>query len=767
MGNVDSNLPSDTLSDPFVGESVTIGYHHLNVVRKIAEGGFANVYIVRSMSSGENFVLKRMHAASAIVRAQVVQELTLMDSLNHENIVKCLGHAERSDGHGQSEILILMEYCEGGHVLNAMHALGERYLRDRRVAEVFLEIVKAVHYLHQRDPPIAHRDLKLENILITRSNQFKLCDFGSCSTWSGVVPKEKRGEIEEEIERFTTPTYRAPEQVDLYSGHSIDHRVDVWALGIILYALCYFQHPFEEAGNLGIINGNYRLPETPKRTAELVFLIRRCLQVSPDDRISTADLISYLNFILDRPDGKPLPSEAEMAAMEKATRRGSVKDAPTIQFAVAHSIGAPRAVPVVDEALKSAPKSAALRRRLARQRGSVEGAAAEASFSSPAASGGAGGGSNPTSAVAAFGEFGDDSFGGAGMLPNGANPQSSSVSTGSFAGFGDGSAAFAALAGADMSTSTGPAPPSPRGTATQGHPPPPSPPGPVVSAGPAPPSPSFGGETAEPAAFPIAGTSTDATFGEWNAAAPATSSAVSSNNLVGDPFASSSDPFGETDKEAGATATLPDDGFASFAADPFSADSGLPSQPVETSAASSGVFDLDLFSTEPSKGASFNAGQVAVAAASDPFAAPVGALPATAAVADAQARGADPFANPPQVATRPMAMSSAGVGVSAAFADLDIAAGGAAPGWGHAGSISAPIHSAMPPAVPSAHGRSGPASGRFALHSGAMGSGMGPRGVAAGPDVSRGYPAMARTAPQGPGTSSAALPGGFSGNRWR
>lgn len=143
---------------------------------------------------------------------------------------------------------------------------------------ICLDVVRAVAHLHGQDPPIAHRDVKLENILHSpRAGCYKLCDFGSCMVGPVVFESEKqRAEEEERIERFTTLSYRAPEMVDFFGVAGLTEAVDVWvrmggwvggwvagacltgadaqALGIVLYALAFRQHPFQDKGKLGILS---------------------------------------------------------------------------------------------------------------------------------------------------------------------------------------------------------------------------------------------------------------------------------------------------------------------------------------------------------------------------------------------------------------------------------------------------------------------------------------------------------------------------------
>lgn len=64
--------------------------------------------------------------------------------------------------------------------------------------------------------------------------------------------------------RFTTPMYRAPEMVDTWTNYFVGTPVDVWAIGCILYTLCFMKHPFEDSAKLRILNANYSIPPDPK-----------------------------------------------------------------------------------------------------------------------------------------------------------------------------------------------------------------------------------------------------------------------------------------------------------------------------------------------------------------------------------------------------------------------------------------------------------------------------------------------------------------------
>lgn len=104
----------------------------------------------------------------------------------------------------------------------------KRGLSEPEVLRIFTDVCEALHCLHSQKPPIIHRDIKVENVLIGRGGEFKLCDFGSI--WlNRVSPKSASiAAIEEDVQRCTTVPYRAPELIDLYSGKTITVKADVW-----------------------------------------------------------------------------------------------------------------------------------------------------------------------------------------------------------------------------------------------------------------------------------------------------------------------------------------------------------------------------------------------------------------------------------------------------------------------------------------------------------------------------------------------------------
>jgi serine/threonine protein kinase len=121
--------------------------------------------------------------------------------------------------------------------------------------------------------------LKPENLLLaSRTGPYKLCDFGSVTRVSMVPGRPTpAAHVEEDIQKYTTLQYRAPEMIDLYQGKEIGTKADIWALGCVLYKLCFFADAFEESA-LAVLNGKYKLP--PARAAlyspALLALLRSC-----------------------------------------------------------------------------------------------------------------------------------------------------------------------------------------------------------------------------------------------------------------------------------------------------------------------------------------------------------------------------------------------------------------------------------------------------------------------------------------------------------
>ncbi|NXM22929.1 GAK kinase, partial [Ploceus nigricollis] len=289
----------------FVGQTVEMGDMKLRIKRVIAEGGFAFVYEAQDLGSGKDYALKRLLSNEEEKNKAIIQEVCFMKKLSgHPNIVQFCSAAsigkEESDT-GQGEFLLLTELCKGQLVEFLKKVESKGPISCDTVLKIFYQTCRAVQHMHKQKPPIIHRDLKVENLLISNQGTIKLCDFGSATTtayypdynWSA----QKRAVVEEEITRNTTPMYRTPEMIDLYSNFPIGEKQDIWALGCILYLLCFRQHPFEDGAKLRIVNGKYVIPQNDSRYSVFHDLICSTLKVNPEERLSITELVNQLQEI--------------------------------------------------------------------------------------------------------------------------------------------------------------------------------------------------------------------------------------------------------------------------------------------------------------------------------------------------------------------------------------------------------------------------------------------------------------------------------------
>jgi serine/threonine protein kinase len=177
--------------------------------------------------------------------------------------------------------------------------LVNKWLTVNEILDIFCDMCEAVARLHHSKTPVIHRDLKIENVLIDqRSGSEKpvyvLCDFGSATTKVLSRDTHTIEQIDEEIRRYTTVSYRAPEMVDLFNGVPIGTKSDIWALGVMLYKLCYFALPFGESA-LAIQNGSFTFPDIPPIPEEIKAIINFLLTSSAIHRPNIFQT-SYLAF---------------------------------------------------------------------------------------------------------------------------------------------------------------------------------------------------------------------------------------------------------------------------------------------------------------------------------------------------------------------------------------------------------------------------------------------------------------------------------------
>ncbi|XP_071706646.1 uncharacterized protein [Rutidosis leptorrhynchoides] len=290
------------------GRMIDIGNLKIHVRNVIAEGGFSCVYLAHDAQNvSKHYALKHMICNDEESLELVKKEVSVMKSLNgHPNVVTLCAHTILDMGRTK-EAFLIMEYCDKSMV-NVLDSRGAGFFEEKQILLMFRDICNAVFAMHCQSSPIAHRDLKAENLLLGSDGLWKLCDFGSTSTNHKRFERpEDMGIEEDNIRKHTTPAYRSPEMWDLFLREVISEKVDIWALGCLLFRICYFKLAFDGESKLQVLNGNYRIPESPMYSSSMTDLIRDMLQSSPNSRPDITQLWFRVNGLLPNELQKSLP----------------------------------------------------------------------------------------------------------------------------------------------------------------------------------------------------------------------------------------------------------------------------------------------------------------------------------------------------------------------------------------------------------------------------------------------------------------------------
>ncbi|CAN9438422.1 unnamed protein product [Alternaria alternata] len=227
------------LLDEFAATDLkTVGNYTLG--KLIGKGSFGKVYLAsHKLSNGSKVVLKSAKKDDA----NLAREIHHHRQFIHPHIARLYEVIVTEE-----LVWLVLEYCQGDELYNYLLAKGA--LEPSRVQKIFTQLVGAVSYVHNKS--CVHRDLKLENILLDKHGDVKLVDFG--------FTREYEGKSNYLQTWCGTICYSAPEMLkgEKYAGE----KVDVWSLGIILYALLVGELPFDEDDEM--VTKNKILKEEPK-----------------------------------------------------------------------------------------------------------------------------------------------------------------------------------------------------------------------------------------------------------------------------------------------------------------------------------------------------------------------------------------------------------------------------------------------------------------------------------------------------------------------
>ena len=248
-------------------------------IRLLGKGGFARCYELFDEETHRSLAAKIIPKTNLIksrAKQKLINEIKIHKSIHHENIVNFEHYFE-----DKNNVYILLELCHN----QTLHDLLKRRktLTEIEVQYYLYQLIKALQYLHNLK--IIHRDLKLANLFLTENMQLKLGDFGL----STII--EFEGERKRSL--CGTPNYIAPEILDGKTGHSFE--VDIWSLGIIMYALIIGKLPFEtnktKETYKRIRLKNYSFPQNAKISIPAKELIENILVLEPHKRPSLEEIL--------------------------------------------------------------------------------------------------------------------------------------------------------------------------------------------------------------------------------------------------------------------------------------------------------------------------------------------------------------------------------------------------------------------------------------------------------------------------------------------
>ncbi|NXO00134.1 NEK1 kinase, partial [Rhinopomastus cyanomelas] len=335
-------------------------------VRKIGEGSFGKAILVKAKENGQQYVIKEINISkmSNKEREESRREVAVLANMKHPNIVL---YRESFEENGC--LYIVMDYCEGGDLFKKINAQKGVLFSEDQILDWFVQICLALKHIHDRK--ILHRDIKSQNIFLTKDGTIQLGDFGIARVLNSTA----------ELARtcIGTPYYLSPE---ICQNKPYNNKSDIWALGCVLYEMCTLKHAFE-AGNmknlvLKIISGPFP-PVSTHYSYDLRSLLSQLFKRNPRNRPSVNSILEK-NFIAKRVEKFLTPQLIAEEFNHKIFQKFGPHIAPAkrpaqeqilTSVAPAHKITKPAAkygVPLVIRKSSDAPKKPNEKKPLAKSR---------------------------------------------------------------------------------------------------------------------------------------------------------------------------------------------------------------------------------------------------------------------------------------------------------------------------------------------------------------------------------------------------------------
>jgi serine/threonine protein kinase len=251
--------------------------HQYEIQNIIGNGGYSTVCKCLNIENNQTYAMKissKLNIDLPKFTELFQREINACAFLKHKNIVSLHDFFWDSDN-----FYLIEDYCSGGDLLDFTQTYE---LAETQITKIFKQIVKAVQYCHQHS--VAHRDLKLENILLAENFKIKIGDFGLCT----YISKEKLSETFCGSFCYASPEIICQKQYDPKLS-------DIWSLGVILYTLSTGAFPWETSNIHQTISSirkcSYDIPKyVSKHCADL---ISKMMKNNPIERISLNDVLKH------------------------------------------------------------------------------------------------------------------------------------------------------------------------------------------------------------------------------------------------------------------------------------------------------------------------------------------------------------------------------------------------------------------------------------------------------------------------------------------
>lgn len=269
----------------------------------LGKGGMAAVYKARQQSFGREVALKVLNPAAedlAEFSRRFIQESLIVAKLHHSHIVQVY-----DVGQHEHYFYISMEYLHGGDLSTKLRT----GLSLKESVKIIKQLADALDFAHRKN--IIHRDIKPANIMFREDDAAVLTDFGVAKELESQTDLTQVGVV------IGTPKYMSPEQI---RGDKVDHRTDIYALGIVLFRCLTNYVPFDgkDMVSTAYLQDNEPVPTLPPEVAYFQPIINRMLEKAPEDRFQRGrDIFIALEEIERRVD-LPELTNLDVAAASKA-----------------------------------------------------------------------------------------------------------------------------------------------------------------------------------------------------------------------------------------------------------------------------------------------------------------------------------------------------------------------------------------------------------------------------------------------------------------